>query len=111
LSSDPGDFSDLPEGYALSQNYPNPFNPSTTINFTLPASSDVRLTIYNTLGQRVATVLNDQRFTSGTHAVNFDASRLASGVYIYRLEANNFKADRKMELIKYYTSDTTRTSF
>ncbi len=100
LSSDSGDFSDLPEGYALYQNYPNPFNPSTTINFTLPISSDVRLTIYNTLGQRVATVLNDQRFTSGTHAVNFDASRLASGVYIYRLEANNFKADRKMVLIK-----------
>jgi hypothetical protein len=100
LSSDPGDFSDLPDGYALYQNYPNPFNPSTTINFTLPASSEVRLTIYNTLGQRVATVLNNQRFTTGTHAVNFDASRLASGVYIYRLEANNFKADRKMVLIK-----------
>jgi hypothetical protein len=100
LSSDSGDFSDLPEGYALSQNYPNPFNPSTTINFTLPVSSEVRLSIYNTLGQRVATVLNNQRFTTGTHAVNFDASRLASGVYIYRLEANNFKADRKMVLIK-----------
>jgi hypothetical protein len=100
LSSDSGDFSDLPTGYTLSQNYPNPFNPSTTINFTLPVTSEVRLAIYNTLGQRVATVLNNQRFTSGTHAVNFDASRLASGVYIYRLEANNFKADRKMVLIK-----------
>ncbi len=100
LSSDEGDFSDLPAGYALSQNYPNPFNPSTTINFTLPVTSEVRLAIYNTLGQRVATVLNNQRFTSGTHAVNFDASRLASGVYIYRLEANNFTADRKMVLIK-----------
>lgn len=100
LSSDSGDFADLPSGYALAQNFPNPFNPSTTINFTLPVTSEVRLSIYNTLGQRVATILNNQRFTSGTHAVNFDASRLASGVYIYRLEANNFKADRKMVLVK-----------
>jgi len=100
LSSDSGDQSDLPIGYALSQNYPNPFNPSTTISFTLPSTSDVRLSIYNTLGQRVAVILNNQRFATGMHSINFDASRLASGVYIYRLEANNFKADRKMVLIK-----------
>jgi len=100
LASDEGEFSDLPEGYALNQNYPNPFNPSTTITFSLPQVSDVKLTVYNALGQKVATVLNNQRYTSGMHSVNFDASRLASGVYIYRLEANNFIADRKMVLIK-----------
>ena len=100
LASDEGEFSDLPEGYALNQNYPNPFNPSTTITFSLPQVSDVRLTVFNALGQKVATVLNNQRFTSGMHSVNFDASRLASGVYIYRLEANTFTADRKMVLIK-----------
>jgi len=100
LSSDEGEFSDLPEGYALEQNYPNPFNPSTTITFTLPIAGDVKLNVFNALGQKVATVLNNQRFTSGMHSVNFDASRLASGVYIYRLEANNFTADRKMVLIK-----------
>jgi hypothetical protein len=100
LSSDEGEFSDLPEGYALEQNYPNPFNPSTTITFTLPIAGDVKLNVFNALGQKVATVLNNQRFTSGMHSVNFDASRLASGVYIYRLEANTFTADRKMVLIK-----------
>ena len=63
-------------------------------------ASDVRLTVYNSLGQKVATVLNQQRFTAGMHNISFDAGNLASGVYIYRLEANNFKADRKMVLIK-----------
>lgn len=91
--------SDIPDGYALSQNYPNPFNPSTTINFTLPASQDVKLTVFNVLGQHVAT-LADGFYSEGTHALRFNASHLASGTYIYRLQTGNFVQVRKMVLIK-----------
>lgn len=83
----------------LNQNYPNPFNPTTTISFALPVDTDVNLTVYNLLGQRVAVLANGQ-FRSGQHSINFDASALASGMYIYRLEANNQTHTRKMLLIK-----------
>ena len=93
------DFADAPRTYSLDQNYPNPFNPTTTIRFTIPESQDVRLDVYNVLGQRVATLVNTQ-MTAGTHAVPFDATRLASGMYIYRLQAGEFVQQRKMMLIK-----------
>lgn len=86
--------------FALYQNYPNPFNPTTTISFSLPATNKVKLTVYNMLGQKVATLLDNQVMPSGNHSVAFDASKLASGTYIYRLEAGNVSATKKMTLIK-----------
>ncbi|MFO8029944.1 MAG: DUF4623 domain-containing protein [Cyclonatronaceae bacterium] len=88
-----------PVAYSLDQNYPNPFNPTTTIRFTIPESQDVRLDVYNVLGQRVATLVNTQ-MNAGTHTVPFDATRLASGMYIYRLQAGEFVQQRKMMLVK-----------
>jgi hypothetical protein len=91
--------SEMPQSYELSQNYPNPFNPSTNINFTLAKASDVKLAVYNLLGQKVATIV-DSRMSAGQQSVVFDASRLPSGVYFYRLDAGSFTAVRKMLLMK-----------
>jgi hypothetical protein len=77
--------SQIPEEYSLDQNYPNPFNPSTTIRFGLPVRSSVQLTIYNTLGQLVASLVNSQH-NAGWHQVRWEAT-ISSGLYIYRLEA------------------------
>lgn len=88
------------ESFRLNQNYPNPFNPSTTISFNLPNAADVSLAVYNVLGQRVATLLNNKKYTSGSHTLSFDASNLASGIYIYRLEAGSFTSLKRMTLIK-----------
>ncbi|MCW8804792.1 MAG: T9SS type A sorting domain-containing protein [Ignavibacteriaceae bacterium] len=88
-----------PMQFELSQNYPNPFNPSTTINFSIPQSSNVTLKVFNTLGQEVATLVN-QNMESGVHTINFDASALNSGIYFYRLDAGQYSDVRKMTLIK-----------
>jgi hypothetical protein len=93
-----------PQGYALEQNYPNPFNPSTTIRFSLITKAKVTLTVYNLLGQRITELVNGD-MQSGVHAVSFNASRLASGVYFYRLEARGadgtqFNSSRKLMLLK-----------
>jgi len=90
---------ELPDGFSLSQNYPNPFNPTTKINFDLDKASNGRLTIYNILGQKVATIV-DTYMNAGAYIVNFDASRLASGVYFYSLEAGDYKFNKKMMLLK-----------
>lgn len=90
---------DLASEYVLSQNYPNPFNPSTTISFNLPQSGNATLTVYNVLGQQVATLVNGA-LSAGTHSVPFDASRLASGVYIYELRAGSFVQQKRMMLVK-----------
>ena len=87
------------ENFTLAQNYPNPFNPSTTISFNLAQASLVRLKVYNMLGQEVATLLNS-RMNSGVQTVQFDASNLASGMYIYRLQAGENTKTMKMLLIK-----------
>jgi len=96
-SIDPGDT--LPTAFALDQNYPNPFNPTTTIRYDLPESAEVRLEVYNVMGQRVAVLVNAGQ-TAGSHSVSFDASNLASGVYHYRLQSGNEVLTRKMTLIK-----------
>ncbi len=94
-----------PKEYALYQNYPNPFNPSTTIKFALPFDSNVRITVYNLLGEQVA-LLFDQVKEVGYHNITWNASNLASGIYIYRIDAksltgeNNYSAVKKMLLMK-----------
>lgn len=90
---------EVPEEFVLHQNYPNPFNPVTTISYSLPEARNVTLTVYNVLGQRVA-VLVDQYRTAGTFVVNFDASRLASGLYMYQLRAGDHVQNKSMILIK-----------
>ncbi len=88
-----------PDKFTLSQNYPNPFNPSTNINFTLPKTTDVQLTVYSMLGQKVATLVNST-LTAGEHSVSWDAQDMASGLYIYRIEAGDFSQTKKMILMK-----------
>ncbi len=90
---------DLPTHLSLAQNYPNPFNPTTKIRFALPAVTDVLLEVYNTLGQRVATLVNGKQ-GAGYHDVEFKASGIPSGIYYYRLQAGNEISARKMVLMK-----------
>ena len=85
--------------YSLDQNYPNPFNPSTKINYNLAERSVVTLKVYDILGNEVATLVNTTQ-EAGKHSINFDASKLASGLYIYKLNANNFTSAKKMMLLK-----------
>jgi hypothetical protein len=85
--------------FALHQNYPNPFNPSTTIRYSMPHTSFVTLTIYNTLGQQVAQLVNEQQ-QAGYHDVVFRGDGLASGVYYYRIQAGDFVASKKLLLLK-----------
>ncbi len=89
----------LPSDFKLEQNYPNPFNPATTIRYSVPVGTDVTLKVYNTLGQEVATLVNDYR-TAGTYDAEFYAPALASGVYYYTLRAGSFTATKKMLLTK-----------
>jgi len=93
------DHSANPYEFSLSQNFPNPFNPSTRINYSLAETADVRLVVYDILGRRIATLVNEVQ-NAGTHTINFDMSRYASGTYIYRLEAGGFVSVKKMMLIK-----------
>lgn len=90
----------IPENFALKQNYPNPFNPATTIKFTLPESGFVNLTIYNTLGEEVAVLINKQ-MEAGSYAKEFNAAGLPSGTYIYRIRVGDkYTSEKKMLLIK-----------
>jgi polygalacturonase len=88
-----------PSNYALEQNYPNPFNPSTTIRYQVPEAGFVKLRVYNIPGQEVATLVNENK-APGFYEINFDASKLASGIYIYRLMENDFVLSKKMILLK-----------
>ncbi|MDP2038893.1 MAG: T9SS type A sorting domain-containing protein [Ignavibacteria bacterium] len=90
---------ELPTTYSLAQNYPNPFNPTTTINFSLPVSGKVVLEVFDISGKSVATLL-DNEMQSGVHSVELNAADLSSGVYFYRLRANQFIATRKFVLMK-----------
>ena len=89
-----------PVAFSLEQNYPNPFNPSTQIRFTLGATETVNLAVYDMLGRKVASLVSGRTLPAGAHAVSFDASDLASGIYVYRMEAGSFSQTRRMILIK-----------
>lgn len=89
----------IPATFKIEQNYPNPFNPSTVIRFSVPENSNVSLKIYDTLGKEIITLLNEDK-DAGWYDVHFDASGLASGVYLYRITAGSFISTKKMTLIK-----------
>ncbi len=88
-----------PDKFELVQNFPNPFNPTTSISFSLPQAGNVKLAVYNLLGQEVQTLVNGFK-EQGTHSVTFEAKNLNSGIYLYKLEANGFSSVRKMTLLK-----------
>mgnify|MGYP000324279970 FL=1 len=89
----------IPEGFKLGQNYPNPFNPTTNINYSIDQAGLVTLKVYDITGREVATLVNN-RENAGDHSVTFDATNLASGVYIYTLQANGLRLTNRMTLIK-----------
>ncbi len=91
--------SGAPTTYSLGQNYPNPFNPSTTIDYSLSAAGQVKLTVVNAIGQVVATLVNG-KVAAGQHTVVWDAKSVPSGVYFYKLEAESFSQTKKMVLMK-----------
>ena len=98
---------DIPKEYSISQNFPNPFNPSATIKYTLPGESLVRIKIYDVLGREIKTLV-DRKESSGKHAINFEASDLSSGIYLYQFYAEGsgsnigqvFIRQKKMILVK-----------
>jgi hypothetical protein len=92
------EFEEIPNEYSII-NYPNPFNPTTVINYQLPVNGMVTLKIYDVLGKEIATLVNENK-SAGYYNVEFNASGLPSGIYIYRLNANNFTESKKMLLMK-----------
>ena len=88
-----------PGTYELYQNYPNPFNPQTTIRYGIPAQGKVQLNVYDILGKKVVTLVDDV-IEAGTHHINWDAGHLPTGVYLYRLQSQDFVQTRKLLLIK-----------
>ena len=89
----------LPKAFALNQNYPNPFNPSTTLSYDVPTRSHITLRVYNTLGQEVATLVDEDR-SAGSYSVVWDASGIASGTYLTQLTADGKSVVQKMVLLK-----------
>ncbi|MCX6152516.1 MAG: Ig-like domain-containing protein [Ignavibacteriales bacterium] len=95
VKPDPG----MPNEFSLKQNYPNPFNPTTKIKFDVSEESKVVLRVFNLLGQQVAQLVNEVK-SAGYYSVDFDASNLNSGIYLYQIEAKNYKVTKKMVLVK-----------
>ncbi|NWG28991.1 MAG: T9SS type A sorting domain-containing protein, partial [Ignavibacteriaceae bacterium] len=90
---------ETPTSFSLEQNYPNPFNPSTKISWQSPVGSHQTLKIYDVLGNEVATLVDEFR-VAGRYEINFDATGLASGIYLYRIQAGSFVETKKMILLK-----------
>jgi len=91
--------SESPEQYALKQNFPNPFNPSTKIRISLSSESDVKIEVYNLLGELIRTLINN-KIAAGNHEIIFESDGLPSGIYIYRFESENYMDSKKMILLK-----------
>lgn len=94
----------LPREFSLQQNFPNPFNPATVINFTVPSASNVEISVFNVLGEKVR-ILADKMYAAGEHAVVWDGTdaggaQVSSGVYFYRMVTGKFTATRKMALVR-----------
>ena len=90
---------EIPTSITLDQNYPNPFNPSTVIRYQLPEAAQVSLEVFDMAGRKVADLVNGQ-VSAGSHSVNFDASQLSSGVYMYRLQTGSTTLTRKLTVVK-----------
>jgi len=90
---------ETPDNFSLKQNYPNPFNPGTTINYSLPASDFVTLTVYDALGNAVRTLVSERQ-NAGNYSLNFNAASLPSGIYFYKLLTTSFSEVKKMTLVK-----------
>ena len=93
------DLESLPKDFELLQNYPNPFNPSTTIEYEIPNSSNVKIEIFDVLGRKIETLMNNEQ-TRGNYKIYFDGSNLSSGIYFYKITAGKFIQTKKMFLIK-----------
>jgi len=89
----------IPTTFYLEQNYPNPFNPATTIEYGIPRPAHVTLEIYNSLGQKIAVLVNERQ-SRGRHRVNWNANGHASGTYLFRIRAGDFEQSRRMTLVK-----------
>ena len=89
----------IPKTYSLEQNYPNPFNPTTRIKFGLPKAGDVLVEVYNLLGQKIVTLFDGYR-AAGYHVIEFEADNLPTGLYFYRIKADNYHMVKKMMLLK-----------
>ena len=89
----------LPEEFTLEQNYPNPFNPKTTLSYAIPRSGDVKLIIYNILGEEIISLVNEFQ-SAGNYEITWDASAYSSGIYFYRLKSGDFEQTRKMVLLR-----------
>lgn len=94
-----GEFAVRPENFSLSQNYPNPFNPTTKINFSVAKTGKVQIVIYNTLGQKVVTLVNANKL-AGNYTIELNATELASGLYFYEMITGDFRATKKMVIMK-----------
>jgi len=88
-----------PLSFALEQNYPNPFNPSTSIKYSVPENGFVKLSVYNLLGEEVATLVNEEK-AGGSYEVNLDAGKLTSGIYFYTMQAGRYVETKKMVLLR-----------
>jgi len=93
------EINNLPGQFNLEQNYPNPFNPGTIIKYSVPKAGNIKLTVYNSIGSKVATIVNEYKI-AGNYSIQFNASNLASGIYFYRLESGNYTSAKKFILIK-----------
>ncbi len=99
VAVEPSGETEIPQEYSLGQNYPNPFNPITNITIQMPNSGFVKLAVFDISGKEVEVLVNEN-LSAGVYIVDFDASRFASGIYFYRMEAEGFTETRKMMLIK-----------
>ncbi|MDP1995145.1 MAG: T9SS type A sorting domain-containing protein, partial [Ignavibacteria bacterium] len=88
-----------PKSYSLKQNYPNPFNPNTTISYSIANPGLVTVKIFNILGEEILQLVNEYK-NSGSYSVNFDASRLSSGIYFYTMNSGSFVSTKKMVVLK-----------